>query len=57
MTCAELRDWRRRLGLTQAEAAAVLHTPMRTYQSWEGATQPPGVAEVACELLEKRRAA
>ena len=30
-----LKDWRKRLGITQAQAASVLDVPIRTYQGWE----------------------
>jgi len=42
----KLHDERRRLGLTQAEAAALLDTPARTYWEWENKkTAPPAIAQ------------
>lgn len=56
MRAAELLAWRERLGLTQAGAAEALKTPLGTYRHWEqGARRVPGVAEVACNLLERER--
>lgn len=36
----ELRKWRQRLGWTQAQAAAHLGIPERTYEGWERDAQP-----------------
>lgn len=42
----KLRDERKRLGLTQAGAAALLDTPSRTYWEWENnKTAPPAIAQ------------
>lgn len=41
-----LKSERQRLGLTQAEAAALLSSPDRTYWEWENAkTEPPAIAQ------------
>lgn len=41
-----LKSERVRLGLTGAEAAALLDVPARTYWDWErGLTTPPAVAQ------------
>lgn len=47
MTFAEqLKTERKRLGLTQPEAAGLLSVPDRTYWEWENAkTEPPEIAQ------------
>lgn len=61
-TClpSDLLAWRHRLGLTQAEAAEMLETPLDTYEVWERGQRHadglPGVVAVACRLIEARRA-
>lgn len=43
---AKLKSERKRLGLTQPEAAAFLDIPARTYWEWEhDKTQPPAIAQ------------
>lgn len=55
---ARLKLMRQRLGLTQAQAAAALGTPLPTYQHWEAGRRAPATPEIidlACEALEHRR--
>lgn len=55
---ARLRQMRSRLGLTQAEAAELLGTGLRTYQEWEHGRQSPATPEIiglACDALEARQ--
>lgn len=40
MTSEQLKAWRTRRGWTQAEAAAALHVPLRTYEGWERRFRP-----------------
>lgn len=51
----QIRDERERLGITQAQAAALLSIAKRTYCDWEyGITTPPEVAqEGALARLQK----
>jgi DNA-binding XRE family transcriptional regulator len=52
MTPAELKKFRRELGLNQSEMAKALRTSRSTYVKWErGTRRIPGVCEVAVELL------
>jgi DNA-binding transcriptional regulator YiaG len=56
VTADELRDWRKRMGLTQGQAATALNTPLGTYQGWEqGRFKPPGAVDAACRELEHAR--
>jgi DNA-binding transcriptional regulator YiaG len=56
VTADELKDWRHRMGWTQAEAAAALNTPIGTYQGWEQGRFPaPGLIDVACREIEGAR--
>lgn len=41
MTGADIRSWRERLGLTQAEAAKRLQVPLNTLKNWEQGQQRP----------------
>jgi DNA-binding transcriptional regulator YiaG len=53
VTADELRDWRKRMGLTQGQAATALNTPLGTYQGWEqGRFKPPGAVDAACREIE-----
>lgn len=48
-----LKQWRNRLGLTQAEHARLLGIPKRTYSNWEkGTRMPPAAGVVLIELLQ-----
>ena len=47
MTGAELQNWRRELGYTQAEIAHALGTTARTWQRWESARTAPLMAGYA----------
>lgn len=52
---ARLKLMRQRLGITQAEAAAALGAPLRTYQQWEAGRRSPATPEIidlACATLE-----
>lgn len=51
MTCEELKAARREMGLTQAQLADVLDTPLRTVHGWEAGRSIPGVAGVAVRLM------
>ena len=53
MTGEELKDWRKRQGLTQAQLAKQLGIALRTLIYWEtdGPTQPT-MLELACKQLE-----
>jgi DNA-binding transcriptional regulator YiaG len=52
MTQQELKEAREKLGRNQAEMAAELGTPYRTYQDWErGKARIPGTCAVAMRLL------
>jgi DNA-binding XRE family transcriptional regulator len=54
MTSQDLRDWRARLGLTQAAAAATLGITLRGYQKREMGEAPiDREAELACLYLEE----
>ncbi|MFC3228775.1 helix-turn-helix domain-containing protein [Marinibaculum pumilum] len=48
MTPASLRDWRKRLGLTQAEAAERMGYGLRQWNSWEnGRADIPTAVQLA----------
>jgi len=52
MSPPELRTWRKRLSLTQAEAAALLGVGLRAVQRWEGGERKiPGPIAKLAELL------
>ncbi len=54
MTAEQLRQWRARLGLTQADAAGVLETALSAYRNWEqGRRAPPTCLRLLCELVER----
>jgi transcriptional regulator with XRE-family HTH domain len=52
---AELRLWRRRMGWTQAEAAAMLRVSYQSYRRWEEGRAPeqPGLILLAICHLEQ----
>lgn len=54
MTGQELREARRKAGLSMAEAARLTGTPYRTWQCWEdegpNGRRPPGIAFAWLEL-------
>lgn len=53
MNRPNLRAIRDRLGLTQAQMAEQLNTPLKTYQPWEsGRREAPGCLAVALRVLE-----
>ena len=55
MTPAEFREWRKRLGLTQDEAADRLGVSRNTIINWEkGVTAMPTFMKEACEAVEDR---
>jgi DNA-binding transcriptional regulator YiaG len=52
-----LKLMRTRLGITQAKAAALLGTGLRTYQGWESGRNKPMTYEIidlACQRLESK---
>jgi DNA-binding XRE family transcriptional regulator len=51
----DLHDWRKRLGITQARAAAIFDVPLRTYQGWEAGRDVwrPRIVRMAMEAVEK----
>lgn len=54
MTGSDLVEWRRRLNLTQAAAAAALGCGRRSLQQWEDPARPQGVPKyigLACAAL------
>ena len=56
MTAQELKDWRLSLGLTKAEAAAMLRTPIETYRRWESGEKhcaAPGPLEIAMAAIAR----
>lgn len=55
MTDFDLRAWRKRMDLTQEQAAAELGTATRTYQRWEKG-EAERVVVLACQALEIRKA-
>lgn len=61
MTPQEFKDWRARLGLTQARAGAALGKNRRTIAAYEGAAnwrgnriEIPLAVELACKWLEEQ---
>jgi DNA-binding transcriptional regulator YiaG len=56
VTADELSAWRKRMGLTQEQAAKALNTPVGTYRGWEqGRFKPPGAVDAACRELESAK--
>jgi DNA-binding transcriptional regulator YiaG len=55
---ADLRAWRDRLGLTQAQAAAMLGVPYGTLRAWETSRAPdhPDMVRHAMRAIERDRA-
>lgn len=54
-TPEELKEKRLKLGLTQAERAAKLNTPYRTYQEWElGNRRIIGILTIAIKWIESQ---
>ena len=52
MTPTDLRDWRKSMRLSQAEAAALLSVGLRTFNRWEaGEVAIPGPVPLACSAL------
>lgn len=55
MSPADFLAWRRRLGLTQHQAAEALGMSRAMIANYEGEKYPiPRVVELACEALEAR---
>ena len=55
MRGSEFREWRKKLGYTQQEAAKALDVTRATIQNWEGeVTTPPKSVTLACKLLLRR---
>lgn len=53
MTTAEFRAWRKRCGLTQAQAAERLGCSRSTVLRWEGGMSVPIMAAAACRQIEE----
>jgi DNA-binding XRE family transcriptional regulator len=54
MTGAELREWRRNIGWTQADLMKELDVASRqTIITWEGATEVPRMVELAITALDQ----
>ena len=54
MNTALLVAWRKRLGLTQAQAADFLNVPLGTYRGWElGRFPVPGPVALLTQYIEK----
>jgi transcriptional regulator with XRE-family HTH domain len=50
----ELLEWRKRLGLTQAEVGQKFGVSRATIQNWESESTPiPGAIETGCQIWEK----
>src|SRR5262249_46741365 len=55
MDAAELKNWRKALGLSQSQAAEELGVQRSTFQNWELEYVPiPRTTELACETVAKR---
>jgi DNA-binding XRE family transcriptional regulator len=55
MTASDFREWRERVGLTQAEAGAKLGVTRGTIQNWESEATPiPPVVATSCQIWEDR---
>jgi DNA-binding XRE family transcriptional regulator len=55
MTANELRQWRRRHGLSQTEAAALIQCSRRGLQLWEGGhNRIPGTVTLAVAEVTRR---
>lgn len=53
---SRMKSWRRRTGLTQAEAALRLGLPLGTWRNWEqGRTRPSRMAEQGLTLLMEEK--
>jgi DNA-binding transcriptional regulator YiaG len=55
MSGMELKAWRKRLGLTQAEAAAMLEVSAFTLSAWEIGRvkiRQSGMLKLACRMVE-----
>jgi DNA-binding transcriptional regulator YiaG len=48
-----MRAFRKRLGLTQAQAAEMTDTPRRTWEGWEGRFEPPPCLLVLLDYIER----
>ena len=56
MTSDQLRDWRKRLAMSQRKAAEILGLHYRTIQGYEaGNFDVPRVVELACKALEAEK--
>jgi DNA (cytosine-5)-methyltransferase 1 len=54
-TAAEIRAERDRVGLTQSEAAALVHVTLRAWQGWESGQREMPVASWELFLLKTGR--
>lgn len=48
---SEVRRLRKALGLTQAQAAQLVHATMRSWQNWESEKSGPNMSEQTWELF------
>lgn len=57
MPNSDIRKLRRAAGLTQAEAAALVHSSVRAWQYWEAGTiqMPQAKRELLLQKLEQNR--
>lgn len=56
MTAKQLRDWRRRLDLSQPAAASELGVPVSTYRNWEQGHRPlHPLLDAACKWVAYQR--
>ena len=54
MTHEQLAAWRKRLKLSQANAAAALGASLTAFRGWEGGKHPvPGYIALACSAIER----
>ena len=49
----ELKAWRSRRGVTQEEAAKLLHVPRRTYEGWECGDHEPARVELVRKVIAR----
>jgi DNA-binding transcriptional regulator YiaG len=54
-TPEEIKEARRKVGLTQTQAGALLHTTVRTWQQWEAGDRKmhPAFWELFCMKINK----
>lgn len=53
--CSRLAQWRKKAGIPQSRASAMLGVPIRTYQNWEQLRRrPTGLSLTTLELFIKK---